>query len=39
MLTNLLSIVQPGDPFGSGGENAAWPFCTSPVFAIFNWLF
>lgn len=39
MLTNLLTIVIPSDPFGIGGENPAWPFCTSPVFAIFNWLF
>lgn len=39
MLTNLLTIVKPGDPFGTGEENPGWPFCTCPVFAIFNWLF
>ena len=39
MLTNLLAIVPPFDPIGPGGENETWPFCTSPVFAIFNWLF
>ena len=39
MLTNLLAIIPPFDPIGNDGENATWPFCTSPVFAIFNWLF
>ena len=39
MLTNVLGIVIPGTPVGSGGENLVWPFCTSPVFAIFNLLF
>ncbi len=39
MLTNVLTIVKPGDPWGTGGENPAWPFCSAPVFAIFNWLF
>ena len=39
MLTNILTIVIPGDPYGSPGEQPVWPFCTSPVFAIFNWLF
>ena len=39
MLTNVLAIVRPGDPIGSAHENPGWPFCTSPVFAIFNWLF
>ena len=39
MLTNLLAIIPPFDPIGDNGENATWPFCTSPVFAIFNWLF
>ena len=39
MLTNILTIVRPGDPIGSVTENPGWPFCSSPVFAIFNWLF
>ena len=39
MLTNVLGIVIPGAPVGTGGENLVWPFCTSPVFAIFNLLF
>jgi len=39
MLTNILTIVIPGDPFGAPGEHPVWPFCSSPVFAIFNWLF
>ena len=39
MLTNILTIVKPGEPFGSPTENPGWPFCSSPVFAIFNWLF
>ena len=39
MLTNILDVVIPGGPFGSDEENPVWPFCTSPVFAIFNWLF
>ena len=39
MLTNILTIVKPGDPVGGGSENSGWPFTTSPVFAIFNWLF
>lgn len=39
MLTNILGIVIPGGPVGSGEENPVWPFCTSPVFAIFNLMF
>lgn len=40
MLSNVLTIVIPGDPIGPGdGENPGWPFITSPVFAMFNWLF
>lgn len=39
MLTNVLSIVIPGGPIGSGEENNVWPFCTSPVYAIFNLMF
>ena len=39
MLTNILGIVIPSGPFGSGDENTVWPFCTSPVFAIFNLMF
>lgn len=39
MLTNVLGIVIPGAPGGMGNENPVWPFCTSPVFAIFNLLF
>lgn len=39
MLTNVLTIVKPGDPWGNSGEAPVWPFCTAPVFAIFNWLF
>lgn len=39
MLTNILGIVIPGGPVGSGEEGTVWPFCTSPVFAIFNLMF
>ena len=39
MLSNVLGIVIPGGPIGTGAENPAWPFCTTPVFAIFNLLF
>ena len=39
MLTNILGIVIPGGPTGSGDEGTVWPFCTSPVFAIFNLMF
>ena len=39
MLTNVLAIVKPGTAVGTPVENPVWPFCTSPVFAIFNWLF
>jgi len=39
MLTNILDVVIPGGPFGSDEENPVWPFCTSPVFAIFNLMF
>ena len=39
MLTNVLGIVIPGNPIGSGDENPTWPFISSPVFAIFNLMF
>lgn len=39
MLTNVLGIIKPSGPIGTPDENPVWPFCTSPVFAIFNWLF
>ena len=39
MLTNVLTIVRPGDPLGAAGENPGWPLCSCPVFAVFNWLF
>ena len=39
MLTNVLGLMLPGGPIGVGEENPVWPFCTSPVFAIFNLMF
>ena len=39
MLTNVLGIVIPTGPIGTGDENTVWPFCSSPVFAIFNLMF
>ena len=40
MLTNILGIVIPGNPIGGDDdENPVWPFCSSPVFAIFNLMF
>ena len=39
MLSNVLGIVIPNGPIGSGDENPVWPFATSPVFAIFNLMF
>lgn len=39
MLTNILGIVIPGTPIGVPEENPVWPFCSSPVFAIFNLMF
>ena len=40
MLTNVLGIVIPNNPIGGNGdENPVWPFCSSPVFAIFNLMF
>ena len=39
MLTNIMTIVIPGAPVGVGDENPVWPFCSSPVFAIFNLMF
>ena len=39
MLTNVLGIVIPTGPIGNGNENNVWPFCSSPVFAIFNLMF
>lgn len=39
MLTNILGIIIPSGPTGTGEEGSVWPFCTSPVFAIFNLMF
>lgn len=39
MLTNILDVVIPGGPVGAEEENPVWPFCTCPIFAIFNLMF